>query len=114
MIGQGVVGLIVTALLSSYPLSSVISLDILPWRRSLSLSSGARLSLPPPNNEREREYIRQELGDEREGDESMEGHTDTRTTPCQGADIVIETSGITLLYYFFTSPVHKRRQLLKH
>jgi threonine dehydrogenase-like Zn-dependent dehydrogenase len=45
--GQGIVGLLLTALLSRWPLSSLVTLDLYPRRRQLSEELGAHLSLDP-------------------------------------------------------------------
>ncbi|MBU4233169.1 MAG: zinc-binding alcohol dehydrogenase [Desulfobacterales bacterium] len=45
--GQGIVGLLLTALLSRWPLSSLVTLDLFPRRRLLSEDLGAHLSLDP-------------------------------------------------------------------
>jgi len=45
--GQGIVGLLLTALISRWPLSSLVTLDLYPWRRQLSENLGAHLSLDP-------------------------------------------------------------------
>jgi 2-desacetyl-2-hydroxyethyl bacteriochlorophyllide A dehydrogenase len=45
--GQGVVGLLTTALLARFPLESLITVDPHPLRRQASLSMGAQLSLAP-------------------------------------------------------------------
>jgi 2-desacetyl-2-hydroxyethyl bacteriochlorophyllide A dehydrogenase len=45
--GQGIVGLLVTSLLVRQPLSSLVTLDVYPLRRSTSLSAGAHGSLDP-------------------------------------------------------------------
>ena len=45
--GQGIVGLLLTALLSRWPLSSLVTLDLYPRRRLLSEDLGAHLSLDP-------------------------------------------------------------------
>ncbi len=45
--GQGIVGLLLTALLSRLPLSSLVTLDLYPRRRLLSEDLGAHLSLDP-------------------------------------------------------------------
>lgn len=45
--GQGVVGLLVTALLGRLPLERLVSLDRYPLRRDLSLGLGAQASLDP-------------------------------------------------------------------
>jgi len=49
--GQGVVGLLTTALLARLPLSRLISLDRYPWRRQRSCDWGAHLSLDPAEAE---------------------------------------------------------------
>ncbi len=45
--GQGIVGLLLTALLARWPLSSLVTLDLYAKRRLLSENLGARLSLDP-------------------------------------------------------------------
>jgi 2-desacetyl-2-hydroxyethyl bacteriochlorophyllide A dehydrogenase len=45
--GQGIVGLLLTALLSRWPLSSLVTLDLFPRRRLLSEDLGAHASLDP-------------------------------------------------------------------
>ena len=45
--GQGIVGLLLTALISRWPLSSLVTLDLYPRRRLLSEDLGANLSLDP-------------------------------------------------------------------
>jgi len=47
VLGQGVVGLLTTSLLSRAPLESLITFDHYPPRRDLSLKCGATLSLDP-------------------------------------------------------------------
>jgi 2-desacetyl-2-hydroxyethyl bacteriochlorophyllide A dehydrogenase len=45
--GQGIVGLLLTALLSRWPLASLVTLDLHPRRRLLSENLGAHASLDP-------------------------------------------------------------------
>jgi 2-desacetyl-2-hydroxyethyl bacteriochlorophyllide A dehydrogenase len=45
--GQGVVGLLTTALLAQFPLASLVTLDPIPLRREKSLSLGAHAALDP-------------------------------------------------------------------
>jgi 2-desacetyl-2-hydroxyethyl bacteriochlorophyllide A dehydrogenase len=45
--GQGVVGLLLTALLARFPLASLVTLDLYPKRRLLSETLGAQASLDP-------------------------------------------------------------------
>lgn len=45
--GQGIVGLLTTALLRRFPLDSLVTLDRWPLRRQASLASGAHASLDP-------------------------------------------------------------------
>jgi 2-desacetyl-2-hydroxyethyl bacteriochlorophyllide A dehydrogenase len=45
--GQGVIGLLTTALLARFPLNSLITLDPVPTRRQRSLQAGATASLAP-------------------------------------------------------------------
>lgn len=47
VIGQGVVGLLTTALLSDMPLSALVAVDPLPLRRSWALRVGATAALTP-------------------------------------------------------------------
>jgi 2-desacetyl-2-hydroxyethyl bacteriochlorophyllide A dehydrogenase len=69
--GQGVVGLLTTAFLSSFPTEELLTIDRYERRRSLSRSLGADESVPPSAD-----YIRHLDGE----------HTD-------GADLSIEVSG---------------------
>lgn len=45
--GQGIVGLLTTALLAQLPLASLVTLDAYPLRRDWSLQRGAQVSLDP-------------------------------------------------------------------
>jgi 2-desacetyl-2-hydroxyethyl bacteriochlorophyllide A dehydrogenase len=45
--GQGIVGLLLTSLLSRWPLSSLVTLDLHPKRRRISQDLGAHMSLDP-------------------------------------------------------------------
>ena len=47
VLGQGIVGLLTTALLSRYPLNSLVTADRYPHRREKSLALGALASLDP-------------------------------------------------------------------
>jgi len=49
--GQGIVGLLLTALLSRWPLSSLVTLDLYPKRRLLSEELGAHVTLDPSQPE---------------------------------------------------------------
>lgn len=51
VLGQGVVGLLTTALLAAFPLGDLTTFERLPYRRELSLQLGAQRSLPPPLSE---------------------------------------------------------------
>jgi 2-desacetyl-2-hydroxyethyl bacteriochlorophyllide A dehydrogenase len=47
VLGQGIIGLLTTALLAKFPLQDLITLDPYPLRRQASLSMGAQQSLAP-------------------------------------------------------------------
>jgi 2-desacetyl-2-hydroxyethyl bacteriochlorophyllide A dehydrogenase len=47
--GQGIVGLLTTALLSKFPLKDLLTLDLYPNRRAASLDAGATHSFDPSN-----------------------------------------------------------------
>ena len=47
VLGQGIVGLLTTALLAQFPLASLVTLDCYPLRRQTSLELGAHASLDP-------------------------------------------------------------------
>lgn len=51
VLGQGIVGLLTTSLLSRCPLESLITLDRYPLRRELSLKCGATLCLDPDESD---------------------------------------------------------------
>jgi 2-desacetyl-2-hydroxyethyl bacteriochlorophyllide A dehydrogenase len=54
--GQGIVGLLTTALLARFPLACLVTLDRYPLRRKLSLELGAGMSLDPTHSELEHEF----------------------------------------------------------
>lgn len=47
LFGQGIIGLLTTALLSQYPLASLLTVDPVPLRRDWSIRLGARKALDP-------------------------------------------------------------------
>jgi 2-desacetyl-2-hydroxyethyl bacteriochlorophyllide A dehydrogenase len=75
--GQGIVGLLLTALLSRWPLSSLVTLDLYPRRRLLSEDLGAHLSLDPSAPEAMARLA-----------EALQGNS-----PYPGADLCYEISG---------------------
>jgi len=75
--GQGVVGLLITALLAHIPLTALVTVDRYPLRRQTSLSLGAHAALNPDEPGIDR--LLRELV-------SRDGHY-------QGADLVYELSG---------------------
>ncbi|MBN2500392.1 MAG: zinc-binding alcohol dehydrogenase [Anaerolineales bacterium] len=75
--GQGIVGLLTAALLARYPLESLITFDLIPHRRELSLANGAQESFDPRE-----EYV---LEAAKTRLSSPSGHV--------GADLVYELSG---------------------
>jgi 2-desacetyl-2-hydroxyethyl bacteriochlorophyllide A dehydrogenase len=75
--GQGIVGLLLTALLSRWPLSSLVTLDLYPKRRKLSEDLGAKVTLDPSEA-----GVMERLG----------GHLQD-TGPYPGADLCYEISG---------------------
>jgi 2-desacetyl-2-hydroxyethyl bacteriochlorophyllide A dehydrogenase len=75
--GQGIVGLLLTALLSRWPLTSLVTLDLYPKRRQLSEELGAHVSLDPS---------------EVDAPERLCGYLQG-TGPYPGADLSYEISG---------------------
>lgn len=75
--GQGIVGLLTTALLSRLPLTSLITLDRFPLRREKSIALGAHASLDPEAAQAEDEL------------EALLGENDDDG----GADLTFELSG---------------------
>jgi 2-desacetyl-2-hydroxyethyl bacteriochlorophyllide A dehydrogenase len=75
--GQGIVGLLLTALLARCPLSSLVTLDLYPKRRLFSEELGASLSLDPTTSDLEQRL----LG-------CLQG-----AGPYPGADLTYEISG---------------------
>jgi 2-desacetyl-2-hydroxyethyl bacteriochlorophyllide A dehydrogenase len=47
VLGQGIIGLLTTALLAEFPLETLISADYFPFRRETSLAAGAKASFDP-------------------------------------------------------------------
>jgi 2-desacetyl-2-hydroxyethyl bacteriochlorophyllide A dehydrogenase len=77
VLGQGIVGLLVTRLLNRYPLALLASADRVEARRERARSSGADVAIDP-SDEQDRDSLFQKLGTE--GDPS-------------GADLIFELSG---------------------
>lgn len=77
VLGQGILGLLTTALLAQFPLASLVTLDRFALRRQASLELGAHASLDPG----EPQAIEQAL-------QRLQGGR-----PYRGADLVYELSG---------------------
>lgn len=75
--GQGIVGLLLTALLARLPLASLVTLDLYPLRRRTSEALGAHASLDPMAPRGSEQLL-----------EALQG---SRPTP--GADLTYEVSG---------------------
>jgi 2-desacetyl-2-hydroxyethyl bacteriochlorophyllide A dehydrogenase len=75
--GQGIVGLLLTALISRWPLASLVTLDLFHRRRLLSEDLGAHASLDPSSPE-----VMPRLA------AALQAHG-----PCPGADLCYEISG---------------------
>ncbi len=79
VLGQGVVGLLTTALLSRFPLESLVTFDLYELRRQVSLKFGAHQSLDPSQRiVRDRLFPLPEKGDDAIG---------------RGADLIFEITG---------------------
>jgi len=85
--GQGVVGLLTTALLGRFPLAEVVTLDYYPDRRELAHELGADAALDPEGDAGAR--VRDRLGTAGERDADGNGPDDT----IAGADLTYELSG---------------------
>lgn len=77
LFGQGIVGLLTTAMLAAYPLADLVTLDRFPLRRRWSNELGAKMSLDPGAAD---------ATDQLQGRLSGEGSY-------QGADLIFELSG---------------------
>lgn len=73
VIGQGVIGLLTTAILSKFPISNLITMDLLESRRKISSQLGADVVL--------------------DGDFSTAGKNKRSQIPEEGLDLIFETSG---------------------
>ncbi|WP_128477468.1 zinc-dependent alcohol dehydrogenase [Halorussus pelagicus] len=82
--GQGVVGLLTTALLGEFPLAELVALDCYPERRERSLALGADAAFDPEGDAGKRVRHRFENG----GSE-----TETPDDEIAGADLTYELSG---------------------
>ena len=71
--GQGIVGLLTTAILSQFPLETLVTLDRYPLRRQASLELGAHASLDP---------------------QAPETSEELRSRLSSGADLAYELSGV--------------------
>ncbi len=78
VLGQGVVGLLTTALLAALPLASLTVVDRYPLRRERALAWGATQALPPPTTPDQVERLRAGKA---------------RHPRYPGADLVLELSG---------------------
>jgi 2-desacetyl-2-hydroxyethyl bacteriochlorophyllide A dehydrogenase len=86
VIGQGIIGLLTTALLKSFPLHTLITLDKLPFRRTYSTNMGADLCLESYDRETSSEQKNKELN------EKIETFLKTRGND-RGLDLIYELSG---------------------
>jgi 2-desacetyl-2-hydroxyethyl bacteriochlorophyllide A dehydrogenase len=77
VLGQGIVGLLTTALLAQYPLQNLVTFDSYDLRRQRSLKLGSQASLNPE--------------DERTLDQYLQ--LDKKEATSKGADLVYELSG---------------------
>ena len=75
--GQGIVGLLTTALLADYPLASLVALDGYPLRRSWARELGAQIALDPAQGDALQQLV-----------EALQGDRDYA-----GADLILELSG---------------------
>ncbi|UPV98877.1 zinc-binding alcohol dehydrogenase [Halorussus gelatinilyticus] len=85
--GQGVVGLLTTALLGRFPLAELVTLDRYPDRRELARELGADAALDPEGDAGER--LRDRLGTAGEPEECC----DPDDGDVAGADLTYELSG---------------------
>jgi 2-desacetyl-2-hydroxyethyl bacteriochlorophyllide A dehydrogenase len=76
--GQGIVGLLTTALLSIFPLGTLVTVDPMPNRREASRTVGAEASLDP---------------DSRGFFEILTSHLNSHVSSYSGADLTFELSG---------------------
>jgi 2-desacetyl-2-hydroxyethyl bacteriochlorophyllide A dehydrogenase len=77
VLGQGIVGLLLTALLARLPLASLVTMDMFPQRRLVSETVGAQASLDPSDPEARAKALELLQGDR----------------PYRGADLTYEVSG---------------------
>jgi 2-desacetyl-2-hydroxyethyl bacteriochlorophyllide A dehydrogenase len=78
VIGQGVVGLLTTALLAQFPLAQLVSLEPVARRRQVSLDLGARASLDPDDEQALRQMLADPAAD----------------PAASGADLTYELTGL--------------------
>lgn len=57
VLGQGIVGLLTTAILADFPLASLVTFDRYPRRRQASLALGANASLDPTRDDNREQYL---------------------------------------------------------
>lgn len=81
VLGQGIVGLLLTAVLAQHPLQTLLTLDALPQRRSLSLKLGASASEP----------VTADLMALQARYFSANSHSEVKAA---GADLIYEVSGV--------------------
>ena len=92
--GQGVVGLLTTALLGRFPLAELVALDYYPDRRELARELGADAALDPEGDagERVRDELADDGGEKRDGGGGEE-RDDDPDDDIAGADLTYELSG---------------------
>lgn len=90
VLGQGIVGLLLTAVLAQHPLAQLLTLDTLPARRSLSLQLGASASADACENPAQlrARYLSQGLSQR----PAVPSPTSYSTEPA--ADLIYEVSGV--------------------
>jgi threonine dehydrogenase-like Zn-dependent dehydrogenase len=92
--GQGVVGLLTTALLADCPLSELVTLDAYRSRRERSLELGADAALDPNDGDAGERVRRRFAGDAEASARGATAETDGGSgDPVAGADLTYELSG---------------------
>lgn len=81
VLGQGVVGLLLTGCLAQFPLEALVTAELDPQRREMSAQLGAHASLDPRDPEHERRLSQ------------MTGSDSRAVSEPSGADLIVELTG---------------------
>jgi len=112
VLGQGIVGLLTTALLSQFPLKNLLTLDFFPLRRQISRQLGAGISLNPAESLSEiKSYLRDEYSPGADLTYEISGNAEALT---QAIEITGFDGRIVVGSWYGSRPVNLRLDTVFH